>query len=711
MKKSPSNPLWLLATLPLLSVSAPALSQQDVDGVEAALDAEPTTKTVRTPAEPVLETIVVTARKREERLTDVPESIQAFSGDRLEASGVNSAADLARITPNFSLVEAQQPGVVLINVRGIGQVRNGEAPIAMVVDGVQSNIANLITQDLFDVERIEILKGPQGSVYGRNALGGAINIVTKKPTNEFEGRVTGTVANGEDYRAGLQLSGPIIEDTLLFRVAGRVRDVGGLIDGVTLGEKVDDEKAHSVRGNLLFTPTDRLTMSLTGTVDSIDAGAAYYSPFFDGDNVSKPKPVVMDRKGQATRDIKDFSLKVDYDFDAVTLTSISAYSTLESYLDEDLDWTELDLLSATQAVDNKAFSQELRLTSSDSGALRWLGGVYYLGVDRDLDTQPILRSDLTGAPDPIPAPATRSTDDNHAYAIFGQLSYRFTDALEASLGMRYDIDEREQLDRSTGEIYEATFRSLQPKISLMYGEGAAKLYGTIGKGFRSGGFNPNDVVVRQYDREELWNYELGYKLPFWSGKALLNTAVFYTDITDKQVYTLELTTTSQAIANPIPDSHVVGLEIELSARPFSQLQVGAAIGLQQSKIDSYDPSVFAGTLAAGDFTGNDLNQVPGYSYTLMAEYTQPVGSLLLVGRVDVNGSGGDYYWEVDNKARVTRRTSPISDSRSKATAGASDCSPKTSSSSTTTLSSCPRSSVVAALTWAYPRDRAVTVLS
>ena len=650
MKRLSIHPL-LLTAIPLFAAIGGAAQAQQTDPIEAAETAEAAIPATAAPESvelnEILETMVVTARKREERLTDVPESIQAFGGDTLEAAGVNSAADLARITPNFSLVEAQQPGVMLINIRGIGQVRNGEAPIAMVVDGVQSSIANQLTQELFDVERIEVLKGPQGSVYGRNALGGAINIVTRQPTNEFQGRVTGTLGNGEDYRAGIQLSGPIVDDKLLFRVAGKVRDFGGLIDGVTLNEKVDHEKAHSVRGNLLYLPTDQLTLTLTGTVDKIDAGAAYYAPFFPGDDISKPKPVVMDRPGFASRDIQDFSLKADYDAGVATFTSITAYSKLESFLDEDLDWTAADVLGAVQTVDNRAISQEFRLTSSDDGALRWLGGVYYLGVDRDLDTQVT----LSPASAPIPLPATSSTDDNASYAVFGQLSYRLSDAWEGTVGMRYDIDKREQLDNASGAVYDTKFTSLQPKVSLMYGAGDAKIYGTIGKGFRSGGFNPNDVVARQYDKEELWNYELGYKQPFWSRKALLNAAVFYTDITDKQIYTLDVPTASQVIANPIPESHVMGLELELSMRPLSRLQLGAAVGLQKSRIDSYDTSLFATNPAAGDFKGNDLNQVPGYSYTLTAEYAHPINALTLVSRVDVNGSGGGYYWEIDNEDR------------------------------------------------------------
>jgi len=156
-------------------VSAPTYAQTE-HATTAAADSD-------------LETIYVTARKRTERLQDIPDSITALTADVIQSADIQNVKDVAVRVPNVSIVEAQQPGVALINIRGVGQARNGEPPVAVVVDGVQISNAYEITQDLFDVERIEVLKGPQGAVYGRNAIGGAINIITKQPTNEMEGFV------------------------------------------------------------------------------------------------------------------------------------------------------------------------------------------------------------------------------------------------------------------------------------------------------------------------------------------------------------------------------------------------------------------------------------------------------------------------------------------------------------------------------------------
>lgn len=688
-RKQRRTPAWTLGLL-MLGGGMPSAVQAQIEAaetapptplVEATDAAEPTAApaAVTVDGYEQLENVVVTARMREEVLSEIPESIQAYSGKTLEAAGVESVKDLARLTPNFNLIEAQQPGVVLINVRGIGQIRMGEAPIAVVVDGVQSNIPNQITQDLFDIERMEVLKGPQGSIYGRNAIGGAINIVTRQPTNEFSGRLMGTAGNGDDRRISAQLSGPVIEDLLLFRVAGKYKEFGGLIDGVTLGEKVDDEESKSARASLLFLPTDDLMVSLTGSYDDIEAGASYYAPYSllrevgQDRNISEPKPVIMDHKGLGTRRIEDGSLKIDYQTGIGTLSSITAYSKLASFLDEELDWLPLPLLTAIQTVDNKALSQELRLVSDSDSDLQWLVGGYYLDVDRETLTQPYIAEDVTtvlsgvlgellGTDIPLLVPfiGKHFLDDNRAYAFFGHMGYDFTESLQGGLGLRYDVDERHQQSLDDGTINDATFRSLQPKVSLNYkfgelfGGGIVEdlmLYATVGKGFRSGGFNPTDQVGRQYKKEELWNYEVGFKSQLFE-RTFFNVAFFYSDIKDRQVYTLDLLTVSQLIANPVPKSHVMGTEIEISTRPLRGLTVGAGLGLLKSEIDEYDPSVYAGTVAEGDYNGNQLNQVPGYSYNAYFEYTLPVChacGIDLVARGDFNGSGGDFYWEIDNE--------------------------------------------------------------
>ncbi|MCG2842624.1 TonB-dependent receptor [Sandaracinobacter sp. RS1-74] len=596
--------------------------------------------------------LVVTARRWSESIREIPDTIQAFSSASLERAGVESISDMTQMVSGFRVVEAQQPGVVLINIRGIGQVRNGESPIAVVVDGVQQNSPNQITQDLLDVERIEVLKGPQGSLYGRNAIGGAIIITTKPPAEEFGGSAEAGYAQGNEFSARATVSGPLGE-RMGFRLGGSYLNRDGQIYNSTLDTKVDYNEVWAVRGSLVANPVDAVTVDLRGSHYNQEAGASWYRP---GPANAPREPVIGNLLGWAERKLTDISGKVEVDLGGPTLTSITAYSKVKSDLFEELDWEPLDLVAATQLLDVEAWSQEFRLTSDDSGPLRWMAGLYYLDTRRFLDTTVYMQPDLTGLPAPIAASRLATRDRNRAYAAFGQLTYKLTDALELTAGLRYDIDRRKQHDLTpptptAPTQFKATYRSLQPKFSLAYSfDDGTLAYATVAKGFRSGGFNSNDVVTREFRKEELWSYELGFKTAFADNRLYLNGALFFIDISDRQVAGLDLTTgPAQFIANPIPRSTVRGAEIELNARPLEGLDLSFGGSFLSTRINEYDQSVFAGTAANGDFTGNRLNQVPRYSINAAAQYTAELGGRSrLISRMDVTGWGGDYYWEINN---------------------------------------------------------------
>jgi len=607
--------------------------------------------------------IYVTARKRMERLQDIPDSIAAFGADAIVSANIQNVKDVAVRVPNVSIVEAQQPGVALINIRGVGQARNGESPVAVVVDGVQLSNASQITQDLFDIERIEVLKGPQGAVYGRNAIGGAINIVTRQPTNDFDGFVQGSYGTGNDIRASASISGPIIDDKLLFRIAGSFRDFDGDIDSLnTPGrDKANWQKDRNVRASLLARPSEAVTIDLRYARLQTRAGAAYYAPIPAGVSIDAPLPYIGNVPGHASRVLNDWSAKVDVDLGSATLTSVTALSKVGSFIDEDLDYTPADATAAQQRLKAKNFSQELRISSDGAGPTKWLAGVYFLRSRQTLDTKIFVGADLLplfGLPASL-APLLFSTsgaaDRNKAYAAFGQISHRFDNGLELTAAARYDVDDRHQTDliAAGNPQYDTSFKSLQPKASAAYFFNPdAMIYATVAKGFRSGGFNPQARLTRRYKKEENWNYEAGFKTSLADRKVTLNGAIFYTRIKDRQVYVLDLINSAQTLVNPIPKAEVYGAELELSARPMPGLDLAASVGVTGSKILSYDTSVFAGLPSAGDFKGNKLPQVAGVSYALSAQYrVEMAGNVALIPRLELNGSGGSYYWEIDNLAK------------------------------------------------------------
>ena len=220
-----------------------------------------------------LEEIVVTSRKREENLQAVPDSVTAFDAVTIENAGIDDVQDFIDLTPNISIRETFRAGVTFITMRGITTGQQGWAPVTYVVDGVQAGSLDAINQGaLMDIERIEVLKGPQGALYGAGAIAGAINVVTKKPTNEMEGRIKGSYARANDIKLSGAISGPLVEDKILFRIGAYYRNTDGLIKS-TDGVGLDFEEQATIRGRLLFNFED-VTIDLQASYSDITAGAA-----------------------------------------------------------------------------------------------------------------------------------------------------------------------------------------------------------------------------------------------------------------------------------------------------------------------------------------------------------------------------------------------------------------------------------------------------
>lgn len=576
-----------------------------------------------------LSEVLVTARRREERLLEVPDSVTALGPATIEASHVTSIKDLSLRVPNVSIVESQQPEVSQLNVRGICQPHNGEAPVAMVIDGVQLSHPYQITQALFDIERIEVLKGPQGAMYGRNAIGGAINITTRQPANDLQGMVEAGVGSDSDYTAGGTLSGPLVPDKLLFRVAADYRhfdgDVASPNTPTRRGANGIDEK--DVRARLVAHPSERTSFDVRLSHIDTESGGAWYSPVPAGGSPDTPRPFLGNVAGTALRTLTDASMKADVQFERVQLTAVSAFAEVTAGLVGDVDFLPLDGSSGDQRLNASTWSQEVRLASNGMTRFNWLAGLYYLNTHQRLDTQIFLHTDflpLFGLPpslSPFPVSATRTTDNNDAYAAFGQLSYRWPTNVELTLALRYDEDRRHQLDRSSPvtAVYERTFESVQPKVSVSWPIAPNRmLYATAGRGFRSGGFNPQARITRIYEAETNYSYEVGFKGSLLDGRMSITGAAFFTHIDDRQVYTLDVINSAQTISNPVPSARVHGVELDVAAQPMDGFELGAALGMTQSRIQRYDSTVFAGLPVAGDFTGNRLLMAEHAAWTFTA---------------------------------------------------------------------------------------------
>src|SRR5262245_16673253 len=276
--------------------------------------------------------IYVTARRRTEMLQDVPAAITAFTNDTIEAAGIERPLDFVNLTSNVNLVETQNAGNAFIIIRGITQARNSEPSVAVIVDGVQQVNPAQFNQELFDIEQIEVLKGPQGALYGRNAIGGAIVIRTRQPTDHFEGMVRAGIDNGFGYWLRGSVSGPLA-DNVRFRVAGSWYDTNGFIRHTYLDEDADPVEDLALRATLLCAPTANFTVDLRGSIYRLRTLALYFNIVADMNDTSLP--VLVNNAGQNDRDIDNLSMRLNWETNSGTLTSVTSYDSLEEILTGD----------------------------------------------------------------------------------------------------------------------------------------------------------------------------------------------------------------------------------------------------------------------------------------------------------------------------------------------------------------------------------------
>ena len=653
----------------------------------------------------VIEEIVVTARKRDESLEDIPVSARAFTADEIQSAGIDTPQDFIDLTPNITLVQTQNAGNSFITIRGVSQARNSEMSAAVLVDGVlMANPAQFNTQ-LFDVEQIEVLRGPQGALYGRNAIGGAITIVTKQPTDELEGRIEVGGDSGPGFSVKGAVSGPVGDsETLKFRASASYVDTDGWIKNEYLDEEADPYEDLSGRVKLLWEPTDRFTADLRLSASKLDTQALYF--VIDAEADDTDLPVRVNNPGKNERDMFTASLKLDYETDAGTFTSITAYDDLEELLTGDnfnfvppeeslinffpiggiiqsLTGDGFADLSQTQYLETDAWSQEIRFTSPAENRLRWIAGAYVISTDRYIstgnqvdrgngvfDVRKVPRTSLFVDPtDPSPQLSLLvDTQDNLAWALFGEIAYDLSEVLELAVSLRYDEDERENtslteplydptgLGLVPGTERKETWDAWQPKITLTWQpRDTVTVYGGYSRGFRSGGFNqtgvgdavPEPGVDDIFDQQIADTWEAGIKSTMWDGRLSTSLSAYYTDFEGAYFFFFDPGTSTQNLGS-IDEVTYQGFELEGNVLLNEYLSANFGLGYTDSEIDkAADPAD----------EGNEAPLVSEYTLNLGLRFQRPVdlfGGVDAVARVDYQRVG-DTWWEPSN---VTVR-SPI----------------------------------------------------
>ncbi|MDR3088836.1 MAG: TonB-dependent receptor [Desulfobulbaceae bacterium] len=609
--------------------------------------------------------VMVTAEKRLENVQEIPSSVTVLTAGRIEDAGITTIQEMSHQVPNLFIANWGFRGNSFAFIRGIGAINNDPA-LSFYVDDVNSMDSRVFDSRLFDIERIEVLRGPQGALYGRNSLAGVINIVTKKPGNQTHWGFEQTIGNENLWESAVWLRTPLVKDKLFLGLSGAFERRDGYNTNDFLNEDVDERKGFNGRGQLRWLPNDRMDVLFSIDGESIDDGVF---PLTDMRQSAKnPHHVAYDYEGNDRRDTLGSALKVNYKAPVWKLTSITAYRGYDDTTTNDQDFMPYDLITAREDIEDRQFTQELRFASPDDSKspLKWLAGLYYYNNKKDhlLDLnygQDAVSMGMT----PMAMTQTAISDiKGHGEAVFGQATYTLFDKLELTAGLRYEYGKKE-LDytslMSAGGMtipgMESVFSNdddddaFLPKAQIGYRfRPGFMAYAGLSRGYRSGGFNTAfmDMADSSFGSEFSWNYEIGFKSSWLDNRLTFNTALFYIDLEDQQV-THVLPTANTVIRNA-GESRSMGFETEISALITDGLLLEGGFGYTDAEYSEYaDGGV--------DYSGMSTPVAPEYTWNLALQYSLPVtdsfnlfhdgDSLTWKSRAEVQGVG-KFYWNDAN---------------------------------------------------------------
>lgn len=582
--------------------------------------------------------IYVTAQKRSQRLQDVPISVDAVDAKTIEDRQIVQTSELARIVPNFAVERTDTYTNSVIVMRGLAQASRADAPVAVIVDGVPQDDSKQLNSRLFDIEQIEVLRGPQGSIYGRNAEAGAIVIRTKAATDEFSAFADMSYGNGETFDGSMGLSGPIVPGKIRFRVAGNYYTSDGVIKNSFTGEGADKvDHDLNVRGNLDFLFSEETSLRLIVNYGEFDAAGVIFAPVFSGDANDFVVPQ-SNFPNYGYGNSQGYTAHFTHEMPFATFSSISGYTKLKQRQITDLDFTSSPGIANNQPYEREIASQEIRLVSPGDKPFRWLVAADFMHNYHYLATQVFV-----DAGDPVNDPnviisARPEKNVRTNYGVSAQIDYDLAAPVTLTLGARYDQDNRKTLDYATLDYREKSFDKFQPRASLVYRfDDDKQIYATYAVGFRSGAFNGTDFPIAQ--AESLTNYELGFKTQWWDGRLTLNSAGFFSVVDDFQFSYINFVARANVTAN-IDKVHIYGAELEIAARPVDALSLYANIGLAKTDIQEF--TTFP------QYEGNHTPRSADWSIATGFDFAQPVTQ-----EVDFFLRGdfqymSDRYWFHDN---------------------------------------------------------------
>lgn len=566
--------------------------------------------------------ITVTAQKTEENMQSVPISLTVFDELSLKDKNIKSIKDIAYYTPNLLLFDSGGFGGLAPTIRGIStDPQLSSSSVSIYIDGIPFDSSTATNMLLKNVQRVEVLKGPQGTLYGKNAEAGVLNIVTNKPNNELISELD--VEFGEDNKReyAASISGPIIKDKFYMGLDVKHYEKDGFLYNSNLKRNENDRKNNFAKLYLRLTPNENLDISLISSILKRNDGTISQNNIGVKDN----RVTTSDLIGYIKNTTKTSALKVKYTLNNYKLESITSY---KKYVDNrlgDFDFSAGVPYTFHSKVDIPLtdLSQELKLSFTDD-KMTWLTGLS--ATKNKIEGGYTLASSIPGK-----TGTYLSTTNEDSIGIFTHMDYKLTDELSILGGIRYDKINSEFDYKKTNVQLNKSFDAISPKISLKYQINQDKmLYATISKGYKGGGFYqfaPIDKI--SFDSETIWNYEIGSKNSFFDNNLIFNTSLYYMDISDMQVMTA-IDNASSYISNA-GTATSKGIEFELNYKINDEITIFSALGYNKTVFGEFSD-------ASGNYEGNYNPYAPKYSYNLAIQYRAKG----YYARADLNGVGDMY---------------------------------------------------------------------
>jgi len=574
-----------------------------------------------------LDSITVTAQKVEENIQNVPISMSVFDEFSLEDKNIDTVADIAKYTPGLQILRG---GALKSapSMRGLYSNYTTRSSVAgLFVNGIPITRGTGFDETLLDIERVEVLKGPQGTLYGKNTEVGVINVITKKPDNETKGKIQATLGEDNKKELSFHASGAIVKDKFYIGLAGKYYEKDGYIKNIATGENEDDKEHNYGKINLRYTPTDDLEFSLISSKIKYKDGATTVSS-----TKMNEREVSSDFEAFNNSDVWMTSFNILYNINQnLSFTSITSQREHKEIKSDDFDYTN-NYSRRFHVISNnnyKSFAQELRL-NYEKDNIKLVTGLFYdtadMNYDKDVDQWKFTS-----------VRKTLQNVDSDSLGVFSHLTYDFNDKLSLLGGLRFDNDKQTFKDSTQTIDYDEN--EFSPKIGFTYDLSKDMMsYATIAKGYRTGGFNifAPTSDLKTFDTETLYSYDFGLKGSSLNNRLIYDIALYYMDIDNMQVD--EYIDATTVIKTNAAKATSKGIEASLNFQASDTINLFAGASINDIKFDKYNNG-------KTDYSGKRTSNAPKYNFNLGVLYRSLKG---YYASADISGYG-DMYLDSANK--------------------------------------------------------------